>query len=60
MRSQRAKVARNGKKAVGEGRVVLGQEPILAPIVNIDIFDGKMETIAFESIFFTICAFYID
>ena len=24
------------KKAVGEGRVVLGQEPILAPIVNID------------------------
>ena len=37
MGSQHSKVVRNGKSCGGGGgRVVLGQEPILAPIVNID------------------------
>ena len=37
MRSQRSKVTRNGKSFGGRGgRVVLGQEPILARIVNVD------------------------
>ena len=38
MRSQRSKVTRNGKSCGGRGggRVVLGQEPILARIVNVD------------------------
>ena len=33
---------REMEKAVGEGGVVLGQEPMLAPIVKLAIFNGKM------------------
>lgn len=61
MRSQRSKVRRNGKSCGGRvGRVVLGQEQILAPIVNIDNTGLQNIKTFIWNYFFTICAVYID
>ena len=45
------------EKPWGKGRVVLGKEPILAPIANIDNIWWQNVKISFESFFF---AFYIN
>lgn len=45
---------REMEKAVGEGGVVLGQEPMLAPIVKLTIFNGKCKKYSHLKVFFSL------
>ena len=51
MRSQRAKVARNGKSRGGGGELFSDKSRSWHLLSILTILDGKMLTIAFESIF---------